>query len=105
MDLDDLLFSYFRTRDLSEVPSAALSADTEQMQVDLGMARIQGSVSHSRAYPICWAPHPISTWSSKMKLIGRPLAISWTCQSPNPEACASVGMTKHIMPAYRVKAR
>ncbi len=39
MDLDDLLFRYFGSRDLADVSPAALSAGAERMQVDLGMTR------------------------------------------------------------------
>lgn len=42
MDLDDLLYRYFGSRDLADVPPAALSAGAERMQVDLGMATDPG---------------------------------------------------------------
>lgn len=42
MDLDDLLFRYFGSRDLADIAPAALSAGAERMQVDLGMARDPG---------------------------------------------------------------
>lgn len=42
MDLDDLLFRYFGSRDLDDVSPSALSAGAERMQVDLGMTRDPG---------------------------------------------------------------
>ena len=42
MDLDDLLFRYFGARDLADVAPASLSAGTDRMLVDLGMATDPG---------------------------------------------------------------
>lgn len=42
MDLDDLLFHYFGSREISHVPPAAIGAGVERMLVDLGMAKDPG---------------------------------------------------------------
>lgn len=42
MDLDDLLYRYFGSRDLASVSSAAVEAGIERLRVDLGMARERG---------------------------------------------------------------
>lgn len=42
MDLDDLLFRYFGSRELTEVPPDALNAGIERMEVDLGLAKDPG---------------------------------------------------------------
>ncbi len=42
MDLDDQLHRYFGTTDLAAVPSEALAAGIERMQVDLGLERDRG---------------------------------------------------------------
>lgn len=42
MNLDDQLQEYFGTRDLENVPPAALEAGIERIQVDLGLERDRG---------------------------------------------------------------
>ena len=39
MNLDDLLWRYFGTSDLSEVSPAVLEAGTDRLQVDMGLER------------------------------------------------------------------
>lgn len=42
MDLDDLLFRYFGTTELAQVPPNARTAGIERIQVDLGLATVRG---------------------------------------------------------------
>lgn len=42
MDLDDLLFRYFATRDVTALDGNTLEAGVERMRVDLGLERDRG---------------------------------------------------------------
>lgn len=42
MDLDDLLFRYFGTSDMAQVPPSARRAGIEWIEVDLGLAKDRG---------------------------------------------------------------
>lgn len=42
MDLDDLLFRYFATRDLADVSPDVLASGIERCQVDLGLEQDRG---------------------------------------------------------------
>ena len=43
MNLDDLLFRYFGTSEVSQVPPAAQAAGIERIQVDLALEKDRGS--------------------------------------------------------------
>ena len=43
MDLDDLLFRYFGTSDVSKVPPAAQTAGVERIEVDLALETDRGN--------------------------------------------------------------
>ena len=42
MDFDDLLFRYFGTRDVAQVPPSAQAAGIERIQVDFGLEKDRG---------------------------------------------------------------
>jgi hypothetical protein len=42
MDLDDLFFRYFGSRDLSQIPDGGLTAGIERIRVDLGLEKDRG---------------------------------------------------------------
>lgn len=43
MDMADLLYRYFGTRDLADIAPAALPAGVERMRVDFGMTKERGA--------------------------------------------------------------
>jgi len=74
MDFDDLLFRYFASRDLTQVPPEALEAGIERAAWTSGCRGIAGTALRSGACFTGWAPRLTSTLRSKTGTTARPRA-------------------------------